>query len=274
MTTALFIPFRHSRLRYHVFGSGPNIICCFHGYGEDGTRFRFLEPDLNQTHTLYAIEMPFHGETEWHEPLLFQPADLMSMINTLVSPRQSIQLLGYSMGGRVCLRLLELFPERFNGVVVVAPDGLHKNPWQKLSTQSYIGNRLFRWTMQYPGWMLALMNFAVWLGLFNKSIQKFAHHYLDNANERKLLYRRWTTMRHFRPVLPHLKQVIRTHQIPVQMLFGTFDRVIIPKHGYAFQKNMEAWVTVREIEAGHHLLQEKYKKVLLEMMNNTGSRKH
>lgn len=266
MPEAVFIPYRTSKIHYHRFGKGPQWVCCFHGYGEDGSYFQLFEQDLGERYTLIAPDLPFHGKTEWREALKLEPALLLEFINTIIPENEPIQLIGYSMGGRVCLRLLELFPNRFTKLVLLAPDGLHKNPWQKFATQSFVGNQLFAFTMQYPGWMFTLMKCAGWLGLFNKSIIKFVHHYLDHESERKILYKRWTTMRCFRPSLKRLRSVIPEYQVPVYLIFGKYDRVIIPKHGYLFQEKLEHWIIVKELPAGHHLLQEKYIPEVLAVM--------
>lgn len=268
MSERLFIRFRSSRLHYHRFGHGKQWLCCFHGYGEDGAKFHLLEDDLAETHTIIAIDMPFHGNTDWQEPLLLEPADLMTIMQQLAPPNTPFQLMGYSMGGRICLRLLELYPESISSLVLVAPDGLHKNPWQKFSTQTWLGNRLFRFTMQYPGWIFLLMKLATQIGLFNKSISKFAHHYLDDAEEREKLYKRWTTMRRFRPQVQRLKHIIVSQKVPVHLLFGKYDRVILSKHGYTLQQGLQQFVTVKEIEAGHHLLQEKFKAHFLSLLTS------
>ncbi len=268
MSEQLFIRFRSSRLHYHRFGHGKQWLFCFHGYGEEGATFRFLENELADTHTIIAFDMPFHGNTDWQEVLLLEPADLMGMMQQLAPPDSSFQLMGYSMGGRICLRLLERYPQTISSLILVAPDGLHKNPWQKFVTQTWVGNRLFRITMQYPGWMFMLMKLATQLGLFNKSISKFAHHYLDDALEREKLYKRWTTMRKFRPRVQRLKNIIKNREVPVHLLFGKYDRVILSKHGYGLQQGLEQLITVKEIEAGHYLLQEKFKAHFLSMLKS------
>lgn len=266
MSTSHFIDYAGSRLHYHRFGHGNQWLFCFHGYGETGEKFLFLKKSLSATHTIIAIDLPFHGHSSWQGPFLLEPTAIMNIIEQLAPPNIQIQLLGYSMGGRVCLRLLELYPQQIRSLVLLAPDGLHKNPWQKLATQTRWGNALFRFTMQYPGWMFVLMWMATKTGLFNKSINKFAHHYLDDAEERRLLYRRWTTMRKFRPVMHRLKKIVATYQVPVHLLFGKYDRVIVSKHGYRLQKGLEKYITIQELEAGHHLLQEKYMTYLTDCL--------
>jgi len=263
-----FIESQGSRLHYHRFGTGNQWLFCFHGYGEAAEKFLFLEQALSKTHTIIAIDLPFHGKTAWTGPLLFEPAVLMDIIQKLAPPEKPVQLMGYSMGGRVCLRLLEMYPQQISRLVLLAPDGLHRNRWQKLATQTWAGNQLFRFTMQYPHWMFLLMQLSTKLGLFNKSISRFAHHYLDDREERKKLYQRWTTMRKFRPSIPLLQQMIVQYSIPVYLLFGKYDRVILSKHGYRLQKGLEHLIKVEEIEAGHQLLQEKYTDQLMKMIGS------
>lgn len=267
MSALLFIEYEGSKLHYNRFGVGNQWLFCFHGYGEEGEKFLLLK-DLWQTHTIIAFDMPFHGKTNWTGPLLLEPAVLMTMIQLIAPAGKSIELMGYSMGGRVCLRLLEMYPQQISHLILVAPDGLHKNPWQKFSTQTWAGNILFRFTMRYPGWMFVMMALTTRLGLFNKSISRFAHHYLDDAEEREKLYKRWTTMRKFRPSLKRLKKIIATHGVKVHLLFGKYDRVILSKHGFRLQRGLEHLITVEELEAGHHLLQEKYKLSLLKMITD------
>lgn len=117
--------------------------------------------------------------------------------------------------------------------------------------------------MQHPGWLFSLMHLAGRLGLFNKSIIRFVHHYLDHEHERNILYQRWTTMRMFRPSLAHLKKIIHKNAIPLHLIFGKYDRVIVPIHGYRFQEGMASFISLTELTAGHHLLQDKYKQELI-----------
>jgi pimeloyl-ACP methyl ester carboxylesterase len=234
-------------------------LLCFHGYGEDAYSFSFLEKHLGETYTLIAIDFPFHGKTVWKDGLLFTADDLLNIIQLIhPSPQQKINILAYSMGGRVALHLLQIDPAKFDKIILVAPDGLHHNIWHWLSTQTLIGNKLFAFTMQRPTWLFALMKLFFKLGLFNKSIFNFVHYYLDHKHSRLLLYERWTTMRKFNPRLTFLKKVIQKNEADLNLLFGKYDRIILAKNGLAFQKNIEAFVTVKEIEVGHQLLKEKY----------------
>ncbi|TXT32514.1 MAG: hypothetical protein FD136_1291, partial [Chitinophagaceae bacterium] len=59
-----------------------------------------------------------------------------------------------------------------------------------------------------------------------------------------------------------LKKLIAKHQVRMVLIFGKHDRIILTKRGTRFSQNLEHLITVKEIEAGHQLLQEKYAKTI------------
>lgn len=190
-----FIDFRSSRFHYFTWGEGGQILFAFHGYGESGASFAFLGEALGREFTVVALDLPFHGQTEWNEKALFlDPRDLRSVMMEIARGMSEREegwwLMGYSMGGRVALQLLELEYARVERLVLLAPDGLIVNPWYWLATRAALGNRFFRWTMKRPGWLFFLMRTGNRLGLVNPSLFKFAGHYIDDDAERQVLYQR------------------------------------------------------------------------------------
>lgn len=253
------IKYKQSNIFFHRFGEGEKILFCFHGYGEDAQSFTFLENILGKEYTLIALDLPFHGRTNWKDGLLFTGNDLVKIINLIVVlPDQKITILGYSMGGRVALKLLQIVPNKIEKIILIAPDGLHHNIWHRLSTQTLVGNKLFAYTMRRPFWMFTLMKVLYRFHLFNKSIFNFVHYYLDDANSRMQLFKRWTTMRRYNANLGLLKKIIKKNKIPIQIMFGKYDRIILTKSGNKFKKNIDDFVTIKEIEAGHQLLKSKF----------------
>lgn len=259
-----YIGWQCSNIHYYRFGKGGNWLFCLHGYGENGTSFTQIMDILGNDYTLIAIDFPFHGKTDWQEKGPLEITALIEIIDLIKNDQQPFSLLGYSMGGRVALCLTAIIPEKIKQIVVVAPDGLHKNKWQWLSTQTYVGNKLFALTMRNPGWIFWLMELAMKIGLFNKSIHKFVHHYLDNPAERKRLYQRWMNMSKFRVNKQKLRSAILQHKLPLHMLFGKYDRIIVTRHGIDFAKKTAPHVQVQEIEAGHLLLAKKYSGFITE----------
>ena len=262
------IIFQNSVIQYYRIGHGAQIMIALHGYGENGQSFSFLESTLGNDYTIIAIDLPFHGGTIWNEGLHFSINQLWNIIAAIkVDNKQPLIILGYSMGGRIALQLLENFPAHIQQLILLAPDGLHHNKWHYLSTQTRLGNRLFKWTMQHPQPLFIGMNTACKLGLFNKSVFNFAHYYLDDALARKQLYERWTTLRRFMPNHQILKKNIQKFHIPISIIFGKFDRIITPKYGKQFKTGIETWVKIYIVEAGHHLLKEKNAQLIATAIN-------
>ena len=255
----LSLIYKDSKISYRRFGDGDKILLCLHGYGEDAGSFLFLEKILGKEYDFITLDLPFHGSTDWKEGLLCTGDDLMNIIDQIVgNSSKSFAIIGYSMGGRVALQLLQANPDRIQKLMLIAPDGLHHNIWHQLSTQTAIGNKLFLYTMNRPYWMFGLMKLLTATKIFNKSIVNFVHYYLDDPDSRQLLYKRWTTMRKFNPNQCLLKKIIVEKKIRICMLFGKYDRVILTKRGLKFRKKLEAFITIKELEAGHQLLRPKY----------------
>lgn len=264
--SSAFYPFRNSRIHYFCWGNGPRLLFCFHGYGESAASFALLEASLGEEFTLVAIDLPFHGETEWAEDGCFDAAGCLAILQDIAAGLPGRNpgwvMLGYSMGGRVALHLLGLAPEKISRLVLLAPDGLFVNPWYWLATRTHAGNRLFRWTMKKPGWLFFLLNTGNRLRLVNRSLFKFAAHYIDDEAERKALYTRWTTMRLFRPRLRVLIALIRQRSISVRLFYGKFDRIIRSRRGERFIQRIQPFGQLDLLAAGHALLQPKFIEVI------------
>ena len=252
------LQYKCSTIAYHIFGSGGEVLFCFHGYGLTGKSFAVLQPVLGTDFTFICIDFPFHGDTDWQEGLFFSVEDLWDIMTTLnPKPEIPFSLMGYSMGGRISMCLLQAFPKQIRQMALVAPDGLKLNWWQELATHTIIGNHLFRYTMRCPEWLFAVIPMAGKLGLISKSIEKFAEGHINDARARQLLYQRWCAMRAYKPRLGLLRTLINQYKIPVNLLFGEFDKIITTSQGLAFKKN-EPLITVKEIRCGHQLLKDKY----------------
>ena len=108
---SVFLTYKSSLIHYRKGGEGKRLLFCFHGYGESSESFAFLETPLDREFTLVAIDLPFHGKTDWREGLYLDPKDLLAIIRQigtgLPGANQPWWLMGYSMGGRVALSLLD-----------------------------------------------------------------------------------------------------------------------------------------------------------------------
>jgi esterase/lipase len=112
------------------------------------------------------------------------------------------------------------------------------------------------------------------MGLVNESIMKFVHRYMDDTNMREKVYQVWTTMRKFTPRLSEIKSSIRKNNTPVYLIFGKYDRIIVPEFGETFVKNMEQWCKMEILEAGHQLLHPRYADAIAEALTFCSKNQH
>ncbi len=263
------LSYYNSIIHYYRFGSGPQPVICLHGYGETGDSFSFLEKHAGQGFTFYAIDLPFHGATDWKETDAFSIRHLQEIVTIILRVSLSGQkpvLMGYSLGGRVSLALYQSMPAQIDKLVLLAPDGLKVNFWYWLSTQTWAGNKLFALTMKKPGWFFGMLKLLNKLKLVNASIFKFVNFYIGNKEVRQELYTRWTGLRKIKPSLNKIKQSIKQENTPVRLLYGKHDRIILSSVGEKFSKEIEDQCTITIIGSGHQVLQERYVKRLLELL--------
>lgn len=258
-----FITYKNSRISYYRWGNGPEIALCFHGYGETGKLFEFLDKYISNEFTFYSLDLPYHGETTWNESLEFSLQDLTNIVGSLVipdgrGPHPRLTLVGFSLGGRVALSYYQANPEKTRKIVLLAPDGLKVNFWYWLSTQTLLGNKLFAFSMQRPAWFFALLKAFNRMKLVNASVFKFVNFYIGNPAARDLLYNRWTSLRKLKPRLAAIKKAIRKNRTPVRLLYGLYDRIILPVRGKKFSKGIEEFCTITVVHSGHQVVHEKH----------------
>lgn len=237
---------------------------CLHGYGESGAHFSFLEKELALSeYRFLAPDLPWHGDTTWKEGLDWEPEGFASLIHEMLAAERidvgnGIIIIGFSLGGRLALDYFQQQHLPVKKLVLLAPDGLKVNFWYWLSTQTWPGRKLFKLTMNKPGWFFGLLKTGNRLGLVNTSIFKFVKYYIGDAPARQLLYNRWVTLRRFKPDLKRCRSLIREQEIPVRIVYGKHDRIILPVRGKKFQQGLEKQITLTEIESGHQVLHEKH----------------
>jgi len=269
---SFFLLYKSSSIHYCKAGQGNKLLLCFHGYSQTLYAFSFLEKNIADDYTMIAIDFPFHGETIWNEGLNFAPDHLIEIIYLIRSKHQiksdCMYLLGFSMGGRVALSLLQCIPDKIKKLLLIAPDGMKTNFWYWLATQNKAGNTLFRYVMQKPGFMFTILKAANKAKLVNQSIYKFISFYIHDRQVRDDLYKRWTTMRSFQPDIEKIKLLIKEKKVSVRMLYGEYDRIIRFERAEKLKKGIEPFCELKVIPAGHQLLNQQNTETIIELLKN------
>lgn len=274
MKEQLLLPYKNSTVSCLRFGSGPLPVICFHGYGEEAGGYEFLDKYAGNQFTFYSLDLPFHGQTVWKEGLVFSVNELQELVSLALaagpepqSPADKYILCGFSLGGRMALRLFEAAPGNVAKLVLMAPDGLKVNFWYWLVTQTWLGNKFFHFTMKHPGWFFGFLKMLNRFGLINASIFKFVNYYIGDVKVRDLLYTRWTSLRKIKPDLKKIKSLVQQHHTPVTLIYGKHDRIILSSVGEKFRKGIENDCTLQVIESGHQVLHEKHAAPIVQSLS-------
>lgn len=262
---------KNSKISYLRFGSGSKQAFCFHGYGEEAASFSFFENHIGGQYTIFAIDFPFHGNTEWNNDLNFTIDDLQQIIGKILHENnkrleqgnRQLVLIGFSLGGRVALSLYENMSSLIDKLVLLAPDGLKLNFWYWLSTQTWGGRKLFAFTMKYPQWFFFFLKALNKLKLVNTSIFKFVSYYIGDKQARTVLYQRWIVLRKLKPDLKKIRSLISENNTRVRLIYGKHDRIILPARGKKFIRGIEEHCTLSVIHSGHQVLHEKHIQEIL-----------
>lgn len=222
----------HPKGRFHLrrIGEGPHLILALHGFGLSGAMFTSLAKLLDPHHfSCLAIDLPGHGQTNWQPPV-FYPADISELLEELqhLASWSSIQLLGFSLGGRVWSKLVAqgLCP-RANSLTLVAPDGYggRYTSWidgrlgHLLSPVSHLGNHPRPWT-----WMARQLE-------KRKVISPFARHFvesqLNDPGSRQRLQLTLRSLGQFRLDKRDYSSLAQWgHKYPAEVWIGQKDAII------------------------------------------------
>jgi pimeloyl-ACP methyl ester carboxylesterase len=106
-----------------------------HGLGSAGNIWKSLFAGLEDSFTIYPIDLPGHGNSPLGDEAL-DPHSLAQQINHAMSTEHSVNefhVAGNSLGGWIALELAAQFPDRIKSVTALAPAGLWlKGPQQKM----------------------------------------------------------------------------------------------------------------------------------------------
>lgn len=239
------------------WGTGSSLLICFHGFGEDAARFQVLEEALGSDFTIVALDLPFHGGTRLDASVdaASLPVNWRLLIQQIMQRfhQQRCALLGYSLGGRICLQLIQEMPQLFHLLILLAPDGLHHNFWFYFLTRTYIGKKLFRWHVDHPHLFFGITQSLEKIGFLSPSFKKFLDGQMNTRSKRMQVWRTWNSLRTFVPDLAQVKKNIQRFEIACYLLFGKYDRVIKPDYGTTFCKSL-AQARMFILDCGHQLL--------------------
>lgn len=216
------------------FGTGPIIWLAFHGIGQDAAAMAPFGEKLSHTHTIYSIDLPFHGQDRQTEGL---DADITKTYWQSLFAHFLVQhhidrfsVVGFSMGGRFALVTAELFTDCLDGLILLAPDGVTEDPWFRLATGTQPGRWALRFFLKKPRLFTALGSGLVRVGLLKPALLRFMAATMQTHEQREQIGRSWVRFRQLTIDILALAKQLRAANVPVWLYLGQFDAVLPLAH--------------------------------------------
>jgi pimeloyl-ACP methyl ester carboxylesterase len=248
-----FIEYQNNRLYYSKSGLGSTHLLLFHGFGQHSHVFQPWNEHLQENFTIYSFDLFFHGKSTWTSDTALEKADWKNVIADFLKQEgiEQFTVGGFSLGGKFAMVTLECFPEKVNKLFLLAPDGIKTSAWYSLATYPIATRSLFKSMIEKPERFFTLIKIARKLNLVDKGIVRFVENQMNTKEKREQVYLTWVFFRHIKVELDGLSLVINKKGIPVTMIVGKFDKVIVAENMKLLLDkldNKELFV----LEAGHN----------------------
>ncbi len=253
--TSGYIKAGNEQVHYLKTGSGSHLLLAFPGYGHEGNSMLPFAPYLAAHYTCIFIDHPHHGGSLWQQGAVFSRQMLKEMCLALMAQHhvKKISLLGFSMGGRVCLTIIEEMGELIDKVTLIASDGLSPNKYYFFFTRTAIGRTMFRRMLNDPAPYARVVTTLKDFKLISEWQHKFVSHYIGNEAVRKQLSLVWPAMS---GLMPHQRKVLATivrYNIQVTLFMGKYDKVIPAALGKKFASGATN-LHLHILDKGHNII--------------------
>lgn len=251
-----FISYGINKLHYIKMGEGARLILAFHGFGSEGKVFTSLAKELQNDFTFIAFDLPFHGSTQWNDESLSSDT-LMAIVRQFKNDLNvnKVSLMGYSMGARFCLQIVEMQPDWIDEVFLLAPDGLVNNRIFKLATNHFVGTKIFTAICNNPNMFLRFAKWINYIGILNKKRYQFLHGHLDKKAVRERVRKVWLATGKLTAKKSIVQDNCNRYHIGMHVFMGRYDGIFPPRIGMKYLKGIENG-TMNVLDCGHNFLKE------------------
>jgi len=248
---------------YRVYGEGPEVILCFHGFGRKPEDFEVFLPLMKPGQRLVSIWLFGHGGSYFpnerieRDPLTH--SEWRDLVEALLLDLgvEKVHVIGYSMGGRVAMMTFLLLPEKIESLLLLAPDGFKINRLYTFASGTIVGKMIYRFSIDHPRPLFILAKVLNSVKLLPDKLFRFVHVHLDTREKRLLVHDVWLIYKRMFPDKNLLAKELRERDIAFNMIFGEYDTIIRPELGERFSKRLNNHHCLHLIGIGHRLLEQR-----------------
>ena len=234
---------------------GDEVWITFHGYAQESEVMQHFMKTFRPNARVLSFDLPLHGNTTVKKRKPMGIADLGELQEKVLKETgaQKCSILGFSLGGKLVLKLVDLVPAKLDNVVLIAPDGLKTNPIYWFVTNTLIGRWIFQLIIVFPQPLLGMSKFLSLTRLMNPKIYDFISAQMRTRVKRQKVLDSWMMFRHIKTDLRRVRKQIRNYRIKLTLIFGKRDRVIHPKLAKKLSGENCKTAEVIMLDTGHNL---------------------
>lgn len=251
---SIFFELESGRVHALRWGRGKRLLIALHGFSDRARMFALLENFWGERFTVVAIDLPFHGQTEW-AAAAFSKADLLGIVTQVLESekKERFSLLGFSFGARLALAMLPDLAPRLDQLFLLSPDGMKTRGMRAAEwTPMWLRRCLFG-LLQRPNWLIALAVMGRKLGLISAFTQAFLNKNLNRPERLRRTFGCWLAMDSFRLRRRQTLLLLEETALPTHIYVGEKDPLleyVALKNWYGTLPNVQLHVLENE---GHAL---------------------
>ncbi|MEN9613113.1 MAG: hypothetical protein RLZZ628_3927 [Bacteroidota bacterium] len=262
----IYFAYKNSRIGCLRFGHGARLLIAFHGFGDRSTMFLELQQSLESEYTVYAVDLPHHGHTQWRESF-FNKRDIKRIISTIteMENKYRFELMGYSFGARIIQRMVWEFAPRLDRLYLIAPDGFNTKGMFEISMIPRQIRYALWWLLNKPFWFLRILTLFRKYKLINQFIYDFTFKHLGRVERRTRLFSYWLSMDDFVIPMQRVLEKFNRINIPIELFFGENDPIIPVSTGKMLESELPT-ARLHILNATHRLVSPALDAILKKML--------
>jgi pimeloyl-ACP methyl ester carboxylesterase len=230
-------------LHYYKFGTGPQPMLCFHGYGMHGKQFKIFEPEqLASKYTFYGFDLFFHKQTKLKDQSLaaikkgISKKELANLVLNFCKHEhiERFSVIGYSMGTHYATVVAEELAAMIDEYIVVAPASINAGALVRYFSKKKTGNKILEKLILSEKALTRTLKFGKTLRLLDNVGYNILCKEFGTEELRFNFYASFVYLRFFETDEPRLIQALNENNIKSIFIFGKRDAMYPPKIGNAF----------------------------------------
>lgn len=223
MMQTIWISSGPHRVFARQWGQNKPLLIVLPGFGHDGTQAVPMADILARQYTLLAIDLPFHGRTEWAASY-FSRADMIQLIKDIAHHFEAdrFSLLGHSLGGRILTCIAPAFGDQVEQLILLGPAGIARH--QLIYPRFFL--RFLEWILQRPAWLEWIVLRGHQIGGISTYHRRYVEKQILPAATRYRLFRTWNSLPHFQPESAQVQTALCQSPATIRLVLGQRDRII------------------------------------------------